>query len=240
MKTKFYSLLAAVLLTSSAAFACCDSTSCSKNDDSFKFWQGFDIGVNGYFNSKNAITTPEGYSFLELDYARSHSFSWNMAQYNLHLYHNYINLVTGIGLEWNSYAFRQNISLSTNSNVVTGAEEPLEFSKNKLRTTFLNAPVMLEFNTNKNPEKSVHIAVGATFGYNLFRNKMIQEFSVNGDAQKRKTKDDFNINPFRCSLTARVGYGNFTVFANYGLSTLFKASQGPKVYPVSAGVALSF
>jgi len=178
--------------------------------------------------------------FLELDYARSHSFAWNMGQYNIHLCHNYVNLVTGVGLEWNSYAFRQNISLSTNSNVVSGIQEQLDFSKNKLRTTFLTAPVMFEFNTSKNDQQSFHIAVGATFGYNIFRNKMIQEFSVNGDEQKRKTKDDFNINPFRYSLTARVGYGNFTVFANYGLSTMFKTNQGPKVYPVNAGVSLNF
>jgi hypothetical protein len=243
MKTKFYSLLAGIILASTSAFACHDSTKvCIGNcsDDGFKFWQGLDIGVNGYLNSKNTLTTPEGYNFLELDYARSHSFSWNMGQYNLHLYKNYINLVTGIGLEWNSYAFRQNISLATNANMVTGLNESLDFSKNKLRTTFLNAPVLFEFNTSSNPEKSVHLAIGATFGYNVFRNKMIQEFAVNGDEQKRKTKDDFNINPFRYSLTARVGYGNFTLFANYGMTTLFKANQGPKVYPVSAGVSLNF
>ena len=242
MKTKFYSLIAGIIFTSTAAFACHDSTRVYNycNDDDFKFWEGFDIGVNGYLNSKNTLTTPEGYDFLELDYARSHTFSWNIAQYNLHLCKNYVNLVTGIGLEWNSYAFRQNISLATNANVVTGINESQNFSKNKLRTTFLNAPVLLEFNTNKNSDKSIHIAFGATFGYNVFRNKMIQEFDVNGDGQKRKTKDDYNINPFRYSATARIGYGNFTLFANYGLSTLFKANEGPKVYPVSAGVSLNF
>jgi hypothetical protein len=239
MKTKLFSLLSALLLTGSA-FACNDSTNCKKDNGTFKFWNGFDFGVNGYFNSKNTMTTPEGYDFLELDYARSHSFAWNMGQVNVHLYHNYINLVTGLGVEWNSYAFRKNISLSANSNSVTGIYETNEFTKNKLRTAFLNAPVLLEFNTSKYPQKSVHIAVGATFGYNIFRNKMIQEFNVNGDEQKHKTKDDFNINPFRYSLTARVGYGDVSLFVNYGLSTLFKADQGPKVYPVSAGLSMSF
>src|SRR6185436_5781274 len=149
MKTKFYSLLTALLLTG-AAFACGDTTkTVSKHDDGFKFWQGFDIGVNGYLNAQNSMTAPEGYNFLELDYARSHTFAWNMGQFNVHLCHNYINLVTGVGLEWNSYAFRQNISLSTNSNMVTGISESLEFSKNKLRTTFINAPVLIEFNTSK-------------------------------------------------------------------------------------------
>lgn len=239
MKTKFYSLIAALLLAGSA-FACSDSTACKNDNGDFKFWNGFDFGVNGYFNSKNTLTTPENYDFLELDYARSHSFAWNMGQYNVHLFHNYINLVTGIGVEWNSYAFTKNISLATNANTVTGINESTEFTKNKLRTTFLNAPVLLEFNTSKYPQKSVHIAAGVTFGYNIFKNKQIQEYTSNGDSQKSKTKDDFNINPFRYSLTARAGYGDVSLFVNYGLSTLFKANQGPKVYPVSAGLSLAF
>ncbi len=240
MKTKIFSLLATVLLASNTAFACGDSTCVKGNNDGFKFWEGFDIGVNGFYNTKNSLSTPEGYGFLELDYARSHSFAWNMGEFNIHLYHNYVNLVTGLGLEWNSYAFKQNISLATHANTVTAVNESLDFSKNKLRTTFLDAPLLLEFNTSDNPERSVHLAVGATFGYNVFRNKMIQEFSVNGDNQKRKIKDDYNINPFRYSLTARAGYGNFTVFANYGMTSLFKTNEGPKVYPFSAGVSLSF
>ena len=97
---------------------------------------------------------------------------------------------------------------------------------------------MLEFNTSKNENHSFHIGVGAEFGYNIFQNRLKQEYSINGDEQKRKTKDDFNINPFRYSLTARVGYGKYTVFANYGMTSLFKANQGPKVYPFSAGISI--
>lgn len=240
MKTKFHSLFAALLLSSTPIFACGDSTSCKiPHNDSFKFWEGLDIGVNGYFNAQNNLNTPEAFNFLELDYARSRSFAWNMRQYNFHIYKNYVNLVTGLGIEWNSYALRKNVSLVPNSNQITGMEENVDFTKNKLKSTWLNAPLLLEFNTSKNENHSFHIGVGAEFGYNIFQNRLKQEYSVNGDEQKRKTKDDFNINPFRYSLTARVGYGKYTVFANYGMSTLFKTNQGPKVYPFSAGISIN-
>jgi hypothetical protein len=237
MKTKFYSLLAGLLLSAAPAMACHDSLSVSiGKDQGFHFWEGLDIGVNGYMNVKNSIATPETFPFLELDYARSRSFSWNIAQHNFHLYKNYINLVTGAGIEWNSYALKQNVSLATDINMITGVNEQMDFTKNKLKSTWVKAPLMLEFNTNKDEDRSFHIAAGAEIGYNVFRNRLKQEYMYNGDEQRRKTKDDFNINPFRYSLVARVGFGKYTLFANYGMSELFKSGQGPKVYPFSAGI----
>ncbi|MBI3509158.1 MAG: outer membrane beta-barrel protein [Bacteroidetes bacterium] len=202
MKTKLLSLLAASALSSSVALACNDSLRINCGiDQGFHYWEGLDIGVNGYFNNNSSIETPGGYDFLDLDYARSHSIAWNMMQYNIHLYKNHVNLVTGFGLEWNTYSFRQNISLSTNSNSVSATYENIDFDKNKLRTTWLDAPLLLEFNTGKDEDNSFHLAVGGTFGYNIFRNKMIQEYNVNGNEQDRKTKDDYNINPFRYGVT---------------------------------------
>jgi hypothetical protein len=120
--------------------------------------------------------------------------------------------------------------------MISATNDSIDFTKNKLKSTWVKAPLMLEFNTSKDEDKSFHIGVGAEFGYNIFRNRQKQEFMMFGDEQKRKTKDDYNLNPFRCSLVARVGFGKYTVFANYGLSEVFKSGQGPKVYPFSAGI----
>jgi hypothetical protein len=242
MKTKLFSLAAGLLFAAAPAFACGDSAEVkiSMSNDNFTYWQGLDIGVNGYFNQRtNSIETPSGYGFLELDYARSRSFAWNMGQYNFHIVKNYVQLVTGFGLEWNSYALRRNVSLVPNGDSVLAVTEPLDFSKNKLKSTWINAPVMLEFNTSKNPERNFHLGAGVTFGYNIFRNRLKQEFTMNGDEQKRVLRDDFNINPFRYSATVRVGYGNFTLFVNYGLNELFKSNRGPAVHPFSAGISLN-
>jgi hypothetical protein len=244
MKTKFYFLAAALILFGTPKmFACDDSTKCIHitTAGSYHYWAGLDIGVNGYMNKTYAIETPSGYDFLELDYARSRSFAWNIAQFNVPLYKNHIQLVTGIGLEWNSYSLRRNVTLDANSNTVSATAENFDFSKNKLKSTWLNAPLLIEFNTNnKDDARSFHFAGGVTLGYNVFRNRLKQEYNLDGQDHERKLKDDFNINPFRYSLTARVGYGNCSLFANYALNTLFKEGKGPSVYPFSAGVSLSF
>lgn len=232
--------IAALTLMSTAAFACDDSLHVRHENPEFKHWTGLDVGVNGYMNASNSLTVPAGLPYLELDYARSRSIAWNIGQYNVKIVKNYVQIVTGIGLEWNSYAFRNNWTLDTDSPTVTATEENIDFSKNKLKTTWVNVPVLLEFNTSKNEDKSFHVAVGVTGGYNIFRNRLKQTFEIDGVEGKRKLKDDFNVNPFRAALTARVGYGDVSVFANYQLNEFFKANRGPALYPFSAGIAFNF
>jgi hypothetical protein len=240
MKKIFYTI-AAFALTTVSAFACDDSLSIKLNTrGEFKFWEGLDIGVSGYLTPSNSLTVPSGSPFLELDYARSRSIAWNMGQFNLPIVKNYVQLVTGIGLEWKSYAFRNNWTLNSDSPTVSATEENLDFSKNKLRTTWINVPLLLEFNTSRNEDKSFHLAAGVTGSYNIFRNRLKQEYEIDGFEGDRKIKDDFNINPFRCQLTARLGYGDFGIFANYQLNEMFKDNRGPELYPFSAGFSLIF
>jgi len=59
------------------------------------------------------------------------------------------------------------------------------------------------------------------------------------ETYKRKVKDDFNVNPFKYDLIARIGYGKFTMFGTYSLSTLFESGKGPVVYPFTAGISLN-
>lgn len=239
MKKIFYSI-AAFTLISVNALAHCEDSICEKPKDKFKYWEGIDIGLNGYMTPSNSLSVPSGSSFLELDYARSRSIAWNMGQLNIPIAKHYVQLVTGFGLEWNSYSFRNNWSLNPDAANVTATEENIDFTKNKLKTTWVNVPLLLEFNTGKNEDKSFHLAVGVTGGYNLFRNRLKQEFNDEGNSVKRKVKDDFNVNPFRYALTARMGIGHYSVFANYSLSEMFKANRGPELYPFSAGFTLNF
>jgi hypothetical protein len=239
MKKIFYSI-AAFTLISVNAFALCEDSLCEKPKDKFKYWEGIDIGLNGYMTPSNSLNVPSGSSFLELDYARSRSIAWNMGQLNIPIAKHHVQLVTGFGLEWNSYSFRNNWSLNPDAANVTATEENIDFTKNKLKTTWVNVPLLLEFNTGKNEDKSFHLAVGVTGGYNLFRNRLKQEFNDEGNSVKRKVKDDFNVNPFRYALTARMGIGHYSVFANYSLSEMFKANRGPELYPFSAGFTLNF
>ncbi len=213
-----------------------------KSEDSdFEFWQGMDFGVNGLLTADNKVELPTGFDFLQLNYAKSFVFDWNLFQKNIHIYKNYVNLGTGIGLSWYHYNFRNSYSLNPNVDYATATFDSLKYSRNRLGMTYINVPLFLEFNTNiKDAKNSFHFGAGMEFGYNIFNNVLKQKFELDGQSYKRKVKDDFNVNPFRYDVIARIGYGDFTIFGTYSLSTLFEKGKGPVVYPFSAGVSFGF
>jgi hypothetical protein len=212
------------------------------DDSDFEFWEGVDFGVNGFLTADNKVVLPAGFEFLELNYAKSYFFSWNFFQKNIHIYRNNVNLGTGLGMSWYHYNFRNPYTLTPNAAYQTATyDSTIKYTRNRLGLTYLNVPIFLEFNTNNNDAKnSFHIAGGMEFGYNVFSNLLKQKYEVDGHKIKTRQKDDFNINPFRYDVIGRIGYGNYTLFGKYSLSTLFENGKGPVVYPFTAGINISF
>lgn len=216
-----------------------DSNLTKKDDDKFHHWAGFGMGVNGWL-SNGGFTMPKNQDYMSLNYGKSLNFQLNPFEKDIHIYKNYVNLVIGLGFEWNQYEFSNKTKLNPDSNYTYGiidSTNTFNYKKNRLKTTFVNVPVLLEFNTNKNPKKAFHIAVGAIAGYKLgSRTRQIVE--LNGNTIKFVKKDDYNINPFRVNAHASIGYHNFTLYADYALTSLFVGGKGPELYPFTIGVKL--
>lgn len=211
-----------------------------KKTEKFNCWNGIGIGINGFMNSSGNTTPPANYDFLELNYNKSLSFNWNFADLQIPIYKNYVSLVTGLGLEFNAYNFRKPITLDQISETVEVAfyDSTTYYSKNKLKATYLEVPLLLEFNTNKKQSKSFHLAAGIIAGYKI-GSKTKQIFEKNGEESKVKRKGDYNLNPFRYGATVRIGYDDVSLFANYSLSTLFEKGRGPDIYPFAVGLSFS-
>ena len=213
----------------------------------FAHWGGIDLGLSMLTTIDNKLklsdemdTTQMNY-FLDLDRGKSWFFSLNLFEKNLPLYKNYVNLVTGLGVEWNNYSFKKNIILNADANYISASNtivtDSIKYSKNKLIATYVKAPLLLEFNTNtKNPNKSFHISGGIEFAYKL-GSKTKQEYEIDGYKIKSKRRDDYHLADFKYASVLRVGYGGVTVFANYGLSELFERNNGPTLYPLTAGIS---
>ena len=145
----------------------------------FIHWKGLDIGVAMLSTVDNRLklsdeldTTNMNY-FLNLNYSKSLFFSLNAIEKNFRLYKNYVNLVTGLGIEWNSYNFKKNITLDANASYISASNtmispDSIKYFKNKLNITYLKIPLLIELNTNsENPKKSLHISGGLEFA--IFR-----------------------------------------------------------------------
>jgi Putative auto-transporter adhesin, head GIN domain/Outer membrane protein beta-barrel domain len=207
-------------------------------------WAGLDIGFNGLLNDGTSSSLPKGYDFLELNSGKSVVVNLNFWKFDIPLYKRYIMLTTGIGLTLNNYRFSSDKTLISDTNrVVSGFDfkdsgEQIKYNKNKLAVNYVTAPVLIQFNTHKHLKKSFHIAAGMLFSYK-FNSHLKLVYDENGDKQKTKRRDEFNIDPFRYDATVRIGYRNYTVFGTYAMSELFKNGRGPSLHPFSIGIQLT-
>ena len=214
-----------------------DKDSEDDKDDDFHHWAGFSMGLNGWMTSGGSLNLPKGSDYMSLNYAKSLNFQLNPFERDIKLYKNYVHLVTGVGFEWNQYEFSNPVTLNADSSYTSGKLDTtgINYRKNRLKSTFVNVPLMLEFNTNKDPDKAFHIAFGVIGGYKL-GSRTRQVFPMNGDEIRNIRKDSYNINPIRVNAHASLGYGNWTFFADYALTPLFESGKGPQLYPVTVGL----
>lgn len=129
------------------------------------------------------------------------------------------------------------MSLIPDTNALLYTVDTMNLRKNKLTVSYATVPVLLTFNTCENLKKSFHITTGLLLSYKLGSHTK-KVYNKDGKKEKDKTFDDFNIDPFRYDATIRIGYRDFTVFANYALSELFKRGKGPELHPWTIGVSL--
>lgn len=122
------------------------------------------------------------------------------------------------------------------------------FDKYKLVTAFLELPVELRFSKDpENSNKSFKVALGAKVGvlvssYTKGKRWVDKDGSiVSGfdDKYVRKDKDKYFFNGNRLVATARVGYGNLSLYGTYQIGSLIKDGLGPQVKPYSIGLTIS-
>jgi hypothetical protein len=211
----------------------------SNSKGALTHWDGIDLGVNVLLNKDNKTTLDAKDQWLDLDYTHSLSWRFNIVEEKIRIYKDYAGIIIGAGLTYNSYGFKQNVNVTSDSTGATTAvaDTVRDFNKNKLRASYINIPLMLEFNTSENNNKSFHIAAGVIGGWKM-GSVIKQKWDDGDDKNSNRRKSDFNMNPFTFDLTARVGYKNLTVFATYGLTPLFKKDKGPEVYPMTVGLQI--
>jgi hypothetical protein len=168
----------------------------------------------------------------------------------------HLSAAIGLGIGSDNMTFkRTNIGIRDNVPAIkftyvgdkatgTTLQDTTYFKRYKLATTYLEVPVELRWVANRSDDRrSVKIAIGAKAGLLLnahtkgktlaYKNgNVINEFK-----QKEFSKKFFNTN--RLVATARIGYGHYSLFGTYQVTTLFKEGLGPQIHPVTIGIALS-
>ena len=188
-----------------------------------------ELGFNFPSEKQNFNTTPFGSRTLNVYYF-----------YDKQLGNSKFSVHPGVGFGLERYKFNNNRTLGylagPNSAFDTLRMVPAssivgstKIKKSGLITNYLDIPVEFRFTSNPNdPARSFKASIGFKVGY-LFDSYTKIKYSQDGEVKKVKDKQDFNLNPFRYGVTAKVGIGTFSIFTYMSLSPLFKDAKGPSV-----------
>lgn len=204
-------------------------------------WAGVDLGLNNYFSQPFDASLPPSARFMDLNTGKSVTVGLNFFQQSIGLQknNNKVGLVTGLGLTFNNYRLDSEYILTRSEAGITGYTiSDRDVKKNKLTTTFLTVPLLLEVQIpTGHPSKPFFISGGLYSGFKLRSHTKVVYYDGNG-TEKDKSRADLNVNSFKYGATVRVGYRFVKLFATCDLSQMFQKDQGPELYPWSVGLTL--
>lgn len=204
-------------------------------------WAGVHLGFNGFANADYSIYKDNEIGFLDIKLERSTLLDLNLIQFSqgLQRNRNTIGLITGIGLQIQTFYLNQNTSIEKNAFRL----EPVKLfyesnQKSKLSSTYLTIPLLVEFQVPvRKYANRLYFATGILAQKRLSTHTKIK-YRRNNKKEKLKTPDDFYMHDFRYSAMVRLGYRWINLFASYDIRPLFIEKKGPEVYPFSFGISL--
>ena len=191
---------------------------------------GFELGLNNYI-SDNAN--------FDLNQGRSWVFKYNFLEKGYNLGSEKFRFITGLGIQQNVFRFDNDVAptLGDFTDVAPLVGSFNEISKNNLRVSYLTLPLMVDFNMDPTDNK-FHIAVGAEIGLRIgTRYRLRYEQDSDTDVEQI-VRNNYNVNLINPALLFRIGFGNYSLFANYSLLPLFEDGKGVEVTPFQFGIRL--
>lgn len=210
-----------------------------ENKNKMTYWAGFDLGMNVVLDDHRSFNSPNS-AHLQFDPAKSFNFSFNLLEQRIRIAKDYFGIVTGIGFTNSRFGFKDDRLMlgSTVDSTFAMTDTTLlsGYTKNQLRVNTFNIPLLLQFNFAKRHNKNFHIAIGAIGSVRMNSNVKYKYETVTGEA-KRKSKGRYNLSAFQVAATARMGFRNFGLFANYHFLPLFEVGKSEVIYPVTFGMS---
>jgi hypothetical protein len=196
---------------------------------------GLDLGLN-WLMADNRFQFPASESDFETEPLRSSHFALHLFPSHFSMAKGKVSLLTAITLDNVRYQFRNNVTFAPNQPRVTLVDDSVSLRKNKLNIWYGQIPLMLSLQTNpSHPKRNFHIAVGGYAGLLLGASSK-QKSEERGKVIRQ---DDYNLEPLRYGLSARIGYGILELYTNYTLSDLFQEGQAPAFNNINFGISLT-
>ncbi|MBS1585161.1 MAG: outer membrane beta-barrel protein [Bacteroidetes bacterium] len=153
------------------------------------------------------------------------------------------SFAAGIGISTSAVYFKKqaNITNDTGNSAVIRFVDTSGLKRDKLTTAYLQAPFELRFFGNKiNRNKGFKAAIGLQVGTLLgAHNKYVYTIQGTNTKVNEKVSTRRFMNTWEFQGTARLGWGNFSLFGSYNLTSLYKENKGPQVVPFALGICIT-
>ncbi|MDR0908001.1 MAG: PorT family protein [Rikenellaceae bacterium] len=191
----------------------------------------WELGFNGFDtrgNSYSMYPTDEK-GFMELDMAKSLSLTMNMFTFATSFTrNNALGLTMAVGFTSNNYVFDTQSRFAKAGRMIHPVAAETLLKKSKLSTLALHVPLALEIN----PSRNFFFSVGGYVDL-VLKSRLKSKFP------KEKVWSPYT-NFLQAGVTARAGFRNLYLFANYGLTDMFKDGRGPALNPYTFGFGFGF
>ena len=157
------------------------------------------------------------------------------------------SVAAGLGVSTSSIYFKKmTLDIASNGTFLpfTATDSTNNYKKYKVSQAFLEVPIEFRFSAKpETPNKSIKVALGVKLGTMLnahTKGKTLRDATgktLFNSTDKVTDKTFFNTSRF--AATARIGYGNFTLFGSYSLTSLFKTGVATDIKLLQVGITVS-
>lgn len=207
-------------------------------------WGGVLVGIATNFNSDYSGYSTADKGFMDMEVPQSFSVYIQPLEFNFGLqrYRNTIGLVSGVGIEFQNYRLNKKLTIEKGSNNKITPVYLLGYTENiksKLAFTYINVPLLLEFQIPLNHRRNrLFFSAGVVGKFRVHTHSKIKYEKANGKKESKKGYGNFYFNEIQTCYHLRMGYRFVQLFAEVNAYSMFKSNKGPDVRPVTLGISL--
>jgi len=194
--------------------------------------EGFDLGFTQFMDAGHFGVNPSN-NLLDLNVGKSINVNFRVIDMKIALIHHYVYLDAGLEFDLHDYTFNNNVSLKQgNGSGSFYKDTTATFTTDKLKTGYLELPLMLCFSTNPyHRQRAMTFGVGGYAGILLGANTR----QVSNERGDQIINNNFGCNNIDYGLEAEIGYGGVEIFAKYNMSSILQSSKLGSTDPSEMG-----
>lgn len=193
-----------------------------KPDEDLGFYGGltfarFDLGLTKMIDGGSLILS-DANDFLDYHGWKSVNVGFDVLKLGYKVSDQF-RVYASAGLDWTHFRLKNDVIIAEDTAPLNFIESDVSYRKNRFSSSYIRIPLSFELSSGSEDKfvDRFRVSAGPVLGILIHGS---QKF-VSDENGKQKTKDAYNLAPFRYGAFARIGYGGMGVYAKYYRNDMF-------------------